>query len=98
MKHRKGFTLIELLVAIAIIAILAAVLAPVFVQARTKARQASCQSNLRQVGAGLLLYAQDYDGVLPYSYQTLDPNGPAPAAGWWTPLVAFWPQTIQPYV
>ncbi|MBM3477268.1 MAG: DUF1559 domain-containing protein [Armatimonadetes bacterium] len=59
--RRVGFTLIELLVVIAIIAILAAILFPVFARAREKARQASCQSNHRQVGLAQLMYAQDYD-------------------------------------
>ena len=59
--HRRGFTLIELLVVIAIIAILAAILFPVFAKAREKARQASCQSNLKQVALGVLMYCQDYD-------------------------------------
>ncbi len=59
--RRTGFTLIELLVVIAIIAILAAILFPVFARAREKARQASCQSNLKQVALGVLMYLQDYD-------------------------------------
>ncbi len=58
---RRGFTLIELLVVIAIIAILAAILFPVFARAREKARQASCQSNLKQLGLAFLMYVQDYD-------------------------------------
>jgi prepilin-type N-terminal cleavage/methylation domain-containing protein len=58
---RKGFTLIELLVVIAIIAILAAILFPVFAKAREKARQASCASNLKQIALAILWYAQDYD-------------------------------------
>ncbi len=68
MKVRKsGFTLIELLVVIAIIAILAAILFPVFAQAREKARQISCLSNLQQIGTALQMYEQDYDEALPSS-------------------------------
>ena len=63
---RRGFTLIELLVVIAIIAILAAILFPVFAKAREKARQASCQSNLKQLGLAVAMYAQDYDEKLPW--------------------------------
>ena len=63
---RRGFTLIELLVVIAIIAILAAILFPVFAKAREKARQASCQSNLKQLGLAMLQYVQDYDERMPY--------------------------------
>ena len=64
LSRRSGFTLIELLVVIAIIAILAAILFPVFAQAREKARQASCISNQKQLGTGLLMYSQDYDEML----------------------------------
>ncbi|MGC4043421.1 MAG: prepilin-type N-terminal cleavage/methylation domain-containing protein [Armatimonas sp.] len=62
---RAGFTLIELLVVIAIIAILAAILFPVFAQARAKARQATCLSNIKQIGLGWAMYIQDYDGTVP---------------------------------
>ena len=62
---RSGFTLVELLVVIAIIAVLAAILFPVFGRAREKARQSSCTSNLKQIGLGLKQYAQDYDGSYP---------------------------------
>ncbi len=58
---KRGFTLIELLVVIAIIAILAAILFPVFGRARENARRSSCQSNLKQIGLGMLQYVQDYD-------------------------------------
>jgi prepilin-type N-terminal cleavage/methylation domain-containing protein/prepilin-type processing-associated H-X9-DG protein len=64
---RRGFTLIELLVVIAIIAILAAILFPVFARAREKARQASCVSNLKQLGLALMSYCTDYDGCYPDS-------------------------------
>ena len=65
--RRRGFTLIELLVVIAIIAILAAILFPVFARAREKARQASCLSNVKQMTLAVMMYAQDYDEVLPFS-------------------------------
>src|ERR1051325_2688168 len=61
----RGFTLIELLVVIAIIALLAAILFPVFAQARDKARQPTCLSNMRQIGTAMLIYLQDYDEFYP---------------------------------
>lgn len=64
-SRRSAFTLIELLVVIAIIAILAAILFPVFAQAREKARQASCLSNMKQVGLAVMMYTQDYDEMYP---------------------------------
>ena len=65
MHRRKGFTLIELLVVIAIIAILAAILFPVFARAREKARQTSCLSNVKQITVGIQMYTQDYNEMLP---------------------------------
>jgi len=66
-ESRKGFTLIELLVVVAIIAILAAILFPVFAKVREKARQTSCSSNLKQLALGLLQYTQDFDETYPNS-------------------------------
>ncbi len=85
--RRRGFTLIELLVVIAIIAILAAILFPVFARAREKARQTSCLSNVKQIMLGVMMYAQDYDEVLPIG------------SNWTTPAGSIvWDQALEPYV
>ena len=76
---KTAFTLIELLVVIAIIAILAAILFPVFARARENARRASCMSNLKQIGLGMMQYTQDYDERYPYSVNTN--NLVSPTAG-----------------
>jgi len=80
---RYGFTLIELLVVIAVIAILAAILFPVFAQAREKARQAGCASNLKQIGLAWLMYAQDYDGVAMPAYDYNGTTAGCEWIGWW---------------
>jgi prepilin-type N-terminal cleavage/methylation domain-containing protein len=88
MERRRGFTLIELLVVIAVIAIIAAILFPVFAQAREKAHTATCLSNCKQLGMGVVLYAQDYDeAILPY---ILGPAGPV--------VDRLWTARIQPYL
>jgi prepilin-type N-terminal cleavage/methylation domain-containing protein len=84
--RRRGFTLIELLVVIAIIAILAAILFPVFAKAREKARQSSCLSNVKQLMLGVMQYAQDYDEVLPASYY---PGNPAASDTWYEKLEPY---------
>ncbi|HLK57562.1 MAG TPA: DUF1559 domain-containing protein [Chthonomonadaceae bacterium] len=85
---RYGFTLIELLVVIAIIAILAAILFPVFAQARAAARKATCISNNKQAVLGLLMYVQDYDETLPYCSNNGDSSRPR----------IDWYDAIEPYV
>jgi len=82
--HTRAFTLIELLVVIAIIAILAAILFPVFGQARAKARQAACLSNSRQIGLAFMQYTSDYDECLPLSTDSGRDNS--------------WVNTLQPYI
>src|SRR5258705_13707105 len=97
MKQRRGFTLIELLVVIAIIAILAAILFPVFAQAREAARTSSCLSNTKQISLAVLQYVQDYDERMPcYVYNV---NGPKPDSpfGPWKQNHAGWTNHIMPY-
>ena len=73
--NKRGFTLIELLVVIAIIAILAAILFPVFARAREAARKTSCLSNMKQIGTGMMMYAQDYDEIMPSGVFATQPAG-----------------------
>src|SRR5437016_1277125 len=86
---QHAFTLIELLVVIAIIAILAAILFPVFAQAREKARAISCLSNSKQIGLATMQYVQDYDETYPCGWH------PAPGGDAWR---SMWRVCLQPYI
>src|ERR1051326_8815272 len=90
-QRGNGFTLIELLVVIAIIAILAAILFPVFAQAREKARQASCMSNMRLFSTAGMMYQQDYDEmyVPPFKYEGAQSN---------CAVLYWWDDLLQPYI
>ena len=91
-RVRSGFTLIELLVVIAIIAILAAILFPVFAQARDKARGAACISNLKQFGSALMMYMQDYDEKSVWFYNAsvaAHPGNNFRAGYWWNPIMPY---------
>jgi len=94
---KRGFTLIELLVVIAVIAVLAAILFPVFARVRENARRSSCQSNLKQIGMGLSLYSQDSDETFiadwygPMGYGETDPKGVAPGR-------YKWMDAVYPYI
>jgi len=92
--HRNAFTLIELLLVIAIIAQLAAILFPVFGRVRETARRSSCQSNLKQIGLGILQYTQDYDEVMPRSFYGTG-NGINESN---TTTVYKWMDAVYPYI
>ncbi len=88
-RSPRGFTLIELLVVIAIIAILAAILFPVFARARENARKSTCQSNLKQLGLGFMQYKQDYDEKFPAMYWS---------GTRWEPNPGLWGGELEPYL
>ena len=95
---KRAFTLVELLVVIAIIAILAAILFPVFARARENGRRAACQSNLKQIGLGLLQYAQDYDEILVADWFVTNPNTAMTTQPASTPNARYkWTDAIYPY-
>src|SRR5579883_2805406 len=109
-RSRAAFTLIELLVVIAIIAILAAILFPVFAQAREKARQTSCLSNQKQLALGALMYAQDFDETLPsaqgvyqgqwqyLSYYDTPANWETEDPDWVNCMSSVWANQIYAYI
>ena len=95
MRKRTGFTLIELLVVIAIIAILAAILFPVFAQAREQARMSTCLSNFKQIGTGVMMYLQDWDETYPMNRIAQNPGG-SECNG--KGKMVTWKSETQPYV
>ncbi len=95
-RRKSGFTLIELLVVIAIIAILAAILFPVFAQARAKARQVTCLNNVKQLATATMMYTQDYDETLPLLFVPA-PTGVPPAQDDSLNGSYAWQNLVQPY-
>ncbi len=103
MKRNPGFTLIELLVVIAIIAILAAILFPVFAQARESARISACLSNIKQIGLAWNMYSQDYDETMPLSRSVGYPDRGGDDCAYRAPGNAAapkinWRTEVQPYI
>jgi general secretion pathway protein G len=102
-RFSGAFTLIELLVVIAVIAILAALLFPVFLTARGKARETGCVSNLRQIGLSIAMYAEDYDGLYPYAIDPADKYTPQiwqadPVFQVQLPYIGLIQTVLQPYI
>jgi prepilin-type N-terminal cleavage/methylation domain-containing protein/prepilin-type processing-associated H-X9-DG protein len=92
---KKGFTLIELLVVIAIVLILAAILFPVFSRTHCSSRKASCQSNLKQISLGVMMYVQDYDELYPLIAAGVEPNH---SENFYPNGVYGWADSLQPYL
>lgn len=97
-RQAHGFTLIELLVVIAIIAILAAILFPVFARARENARRAACQSNLKQIGIAMAMYSQDYDERIVPEYLTADGTAGGTSIGSWYDFLEPYLKNTQVYI
>jgi prepilin-type N-terminal cleavage/methylation domain-containing protein len=97
-RKPRAFTLIELLVVIAIIAILAAILFPVFAQARDQARKSACLSNERQLATGVAMYRQDWDGFGPFGGWPVDTRGNITGHTPSSSYIDDWQFTIQPYI
>jgi prepilin-type N-terminal cleavage/methylation domain-containing protein len=95
--RRKGFTLVELLVVVAIIVILAAILYPVFAATRRAANNATCLSNLKQIGLGVQMYAQDYDESFPAACTQADRVIGKAQPNWPTPTPYLW-EVVKPYI
>ena len=100
--HARGFSLVELLVVTAIVSLLAAMLFPAFLTVRGKARQIACGSNLHQIGLGIAMYAQDYDGLYPRAVDPMDRFAPAVWNGFPTfaadiPKIGLIHQVLMPY-
>jgi len=99
---RRGFTLIEMLVVVGILAVLAAIIFPVFAQARGRARQAQCIANLKQLGQALEMYSSDYDDLYPFAVDAADSLCPQIWDGFpqwqaWIPYMPRIKDVIQPY-
>ena len=102
-RSSGGFTLVELLTVIAIIAVLAAILFPVFAKARGKAREVACNANLRQIGLAVKMYTQDYDEAYPYALDPADKYTPSiwssfPAFMADIPHMPMIHESLQPYI
>ena len=96
-KNNRAFTLIELLVVIAIIAILAAILFPVFAQARAKARQAACLSNMKQIGTAMMMYTQDYDECYPVNNMSYGNTTSLATNGGWARHLHPYHKSVEVY-
>jgi prepilin-type N-terminal cleavage/methylation domain-containing protein/prepilin-type processing-associated H-X9-DG protein len=102
-RERAGFTLIEMLVVIAIIAVLAAILFPVFARARAKARSTRCIANLKQIGNAYMMYSDDYDERSPWAIDCADQNAPEIWAAFpeyqaWIPYMPRLKDVLNPYI